>query len=108
MCFRVQVRQAARAMTRSYFQLLRASAVLLLISSALRAAPQLDYNREIRPILSENCLACHGFDEKARKGKLRLDVAESAYAERNGFVRIKPGDPEASEVWLRITSKDED
>src|SRR6187402_604467 len=71
-------------------------------------AADLDYNRDIRPILSENCFACHGFDEKARKGKLRLDVAESAYAERNGLIRIKPGDPANSEVWLRITSKDEE
>ena len=72
------------------------------------AAADLDYNRDIRPILSENCFACHGFDEKARKGKLRLDVAESAYAERNGLIRIKPGDPANSEVWLRISSKDEE
>jgi hypothetical protein len=72
------------------------------------AAADLDYNRDVRPILSENCFACHGFDEKARKGKLRLDLAESAYAERNGLIRIKPGDPASSEVWLRITSKDEE
>ena len=75
---------------------------------ALAAAPPLDYNRDIRPILSENCFACHGFDEKARKAKLRLDQPESAYAERNGFIAIKPGDPANSEVWLRLTSKDED
>src|SRR5688572_9497504 len=71
-------------------------------------AAEVDYNRDIRPILSENCFACHGFDEKSRKGKLRLDLAESAYAERNGLIRIKPGDPANSEVWLRITSTDEE
>jgi hypothetical protein len=71
-------------------------------------AAELDYNRDVRPILSENCFSCHGFDEKSRKGKLRLDLAESAYAERNGVARIKPGDPAASEVWLRITSSEAD
>jgi hypothetical protein len=81
---------------------------LVSVGSPRSAAAELDYNRDVRPILSENCFACHGFDEKARKGKLRLDVAESAYAERNGLIRIKPGDPANSEVWLRITSKDEE
>ena len=63
------------------------------------------YNRDIRPILAENCFACHGFDEKARKGGLRLDRAEFAYAERDGITAIKPHDLEASEAWresLRI------
>ncbi len=68
----------------------------------------MDYNRDIRPILSENCFSCHGFDEKHRKAKLRLDVADSAYAERDGSFAIKPGDLKASEVWARITSDDED
>src|SRR5690349_12312584 len=81
---------------------------LISLVSPCSAAAELDYNRDVRPILSENCFACHGFDEKARKGKLRLDVAESAYAERNGLIRIKPGDPANSEVWLRISSTDEE
>jgi hypothetical protein len=72
------------------------------------AAREIDYNRDVRPILSENCFSCHGFDEKGRKGKLRLDEPESAYAERNGVTRIKPGDPANSEVWLRITSTEPD
>ena len=71
-------------------------------------AGHIDFNRDVKPILAENCFACHGFDEKARKGKLRLDVAESAYAERNGIARIKPGDPGSSDVWLRITSTDDE
>ncbi|MEO6244250.1 MAG: DUF1549 domain-containing protein, partial [Opitutaceae bacterium] len=80
------------------------SAVPLLGLLRLHAAESIDYNRDIRPILSENCFACHGFDEKGRKAKLRLDVAESAYAERAGVIRIKPGDPAASDVWLRVSS----
>jgi hypothetical protein len=94
---------------RPFLSLAVLTATLLVSSTTrVRAAAELDYNRDIRPLLSENCFACHGFDEKAREGKLRLDVAESAYAERNGFIRIKPGDPANSEVWLRITSKDEE
>lgn len=81
---------------------------LLLLSAwpAAAGAREIDYNRDVRPLLSEHCFACHGFDEKGRKGKLRLDQAESAYAERNGVARIKPGDPAGSEVWLRIASTD--
>jgi hypothetical protein len=64
-----------------------------ILVAGLCAAPvawAVDYSRDIKPILSENCFSCHGFDEKGRKGKLRLDLAESAYAERNGLFRIKP------------------
>ncbi len=79
-----------------------------MVAGSLPAAPALDYNRDIRPILSENCFSCHGPDEKAREAKLRLDVAESAYADRDGFVPVKPGDPAGSEAWLRLTSNDEE
>lgn len=71
-------------------------------------AATVEYNRDIRPILSENCFQCHGFDEKARQAELRLDVEESAYAERDGVVAIKPGDLERSALWQRITSDDAD
>ena len=74
--------------------------------SARAAERPIDFNRDIRPILSENCFACHGFDEKARKAELRLDVAESAYAERDGGFAIKPGDLEASELWQRVATDD--
>ncbi|MDQ3623935.1 MAG: DUF1549 domain-containing protein, partial [Verrucomicrobiota bacterium] len=72
------------------------------------AAATLDYNRDIRPLLSENCFACHGFDEKAREAKLRLDVAEAAYADYDGTTPLTPGDLAKSEVWLRINSEDPD
>jgi hypothetical protein len=67
----------------------------------------IDYNRDVRPILSENCFACHGFDPVARQADLRLDVAESAFADRDAGPAIVPGNPEASEAWRRITSDDE-
>ena len=71
----------------------------------LQAAP-LEYNRDIRPILSENCFSCHGFDEKGRKAKLRIDVAAEAYSERDGVIALKPGDLNSSEAWKRIISED--
>src|SRR5690242_11972783 len=46
-------------------------------------APKVDFNFQIRPILADRCFKCHGPDEKARKGKLRLDLAENAYALRD-------------------------
>jgi hypothetical protein len=71
------------------------------------AEKPLDFNRDVRPILSENCFQCHGFDEKARQADLRLDLGESALADREGVRAIAPGHPEKSELWRRITSTDE-
>lgn len=85
---------------------LHPASIVALVAVLPATAWAVDYSRDIKPILSENCFSCHGFDEKGRKGKLRLDVAESAYAERNGLFRIKPGDLANSEVWARIISTD--
>lgn len=69
---------------------------------------KVDYNRDIRPILAENCFPCHGFDEHARKANLRLDRAASAFAQHDDITPIVPGDLAASEVWQRIQSNDPD
>ena len=74
----------------------------------LAAEPPLAFNRDIRPILSENCFSCHGFDEKSRKAKLRLDLPEEATREHKGGTPIVPGDLTKSEVWQRIISDDPD
>ncbi|MEW4566610.1 PSD1 and planctomycete cytochrome C domain-containing protein [Tautonia sp. JC769] len=65
------------------------------------------FNRDIRPILSDNCLFCHGPDPSDRRGDLRLDVLEEARADRGGYRVIDVEDPEASELLYRITSQDE-
>ena len=80
---------------------------LLAISPAL-AADKLSFNQDIRPILSENCFACHGFDSKKREAELRLDTKEGAYTAKDGAFPIKPGDLVNSEVWQRIITDDED
>ncbi len=80
----------------------------LLGASAALAEEKLSFNEHIRPILSDNCLACHGADAGHRKAKLRLDQFESVTADREGFRAIVPGSPENSELWQRIISSDED
>ncbi|MBI5802868.1 MAG: DUF1549 domain-containing protein, partial [Verrucomicrobia bacterium] len=69
---------------------------------ASAAARKIDFNRDIRPILSDNCYACHGPDEKARKAKLRLDLPESALAKK----AVVPKDLKHSDLWVRVTTKD--
>src|SRR5687768_6476265 len=78
--------------------------LLLLVSPAWSAEPTLDFNRDIRPILSESCFFCHGQDANKRQGDLRLDVREAAL-EKKAFV---PSDAAASELVKRINSADPD
>lgn len=81
---------------------------LLFLPFLAGAEEQIAYNRDVRPILSDNCFSCHGFDEEGRKAGLRLDTFEGATTETDGVVAIKPGDVEGSEIWARINSTDPD
>lgn len=70
---------------------------------------QVDFLRDVRPILSDACFACHGPDESSRAAELRLDERESAFRiAANGHGVIQTDDPDASELVRRITSGDED
>src|SRR6056297_1726978 len=72
------------------------------------AEDAIDFNRQIRPLLWENCLTCHGPDEQERAAGLRLDTSSGAHEDRGGYAAVVPGDPEASELIARLTSDDPD
>ena len=83
-------------------------ALLVLPLGFVQADDKVTFNRDIRPILSDQCFACHGFDAHERKADLRLDTPEGAFADLGGYRAFVPGKPEESEAWIRIISTDED
>jgi len=80
--------------------------VLLLSAAACRG--QVDFAREVLPVLSENCFHCHGPDDSSRKAKLRLDTKDGATRTRNDIASIVPGKSGDSEVIRRIFCDDDE
>ena len=78
-------------------------------SSALAQSqdqPVVEFDRDIRPILTDRCYACHGPDEATRTTDLRFDTRQGAFADLGGYRAIVPGDPDQSEMFKRITSEE--
>jgi Protein of unknown function (DUF1553)/Protein of unknown function (DUF1549)/Planctomycete cytochrome C len=88
---------------------LLAGAILLVLPSPGRAgevAGRVDFNRQIRPILSETCYQCHGPDQNKRKADLRLDTRDGLFRSKDGGTIVVPAKPEDSELFSRISSDD--
>ncbi|MEO2089835.1 MAG: DUF1549 domain-containing protein, partial [Gemmataceae bacterium] len=89
-------------MTRSVF------VILLIATPAFAADKPVEFNRDVRPILSDNCYACHGPDARKVKAGLRFDQEKLAKAAtKSGSTAIVPGDVTASELITRITATDD-
>ena len=88
--------------------MLSLAALLLGVGSpSAWAAPKVDFNRDVRPVLSDNCFACHGPDSQKVKGGLRLDVRDKALAPaKSGKNAIVPGKPAESELVRRLETQD--
>ncbi len=79
--------------------------LFIALGSLSGMASPVEFNRDIRPIFSDRCFTCHGPDAATRKTKMRLDMESTAKIElRGGRRSIVPGDPEASEIYRRISS----
>src|SRR6476660_5753622 len=71
------------------------------------AGQTVDFNRDIRPLLSETCYQCHGPDQKKRKADLRLDTKDGLFKKLDNEAVVVPGKTSESDLYTRITSEDE-
>ena len=78
------------------------------LAGVCHAKSPLDFDRDIKPILSDHCFQCHGPDGGSREAELRLDQRDSVFSQRDDFWIVLPGKPDESELVARIESRDPD
>lgn len=88
--------------------LLAFSMGMLALGGYTQAATPIDFNRDIKPILSDHCFHCHGPDEHSRQADLRLDQKEEVLRQRDDYWIVKPGRPDASALIDRIATENPD
>jgi len=107
--FRARSRLSPDHMKLPAFSSLAFVALLLPAPAHAEIQTAIDFNRDVRPILSDNCFTCHGPDTNKRKAGLRLDEKESAFGKaESGERAIVPGHPEKSELLRRVVTTDKD
>ena len=99
----VRVDQGSRFLA----NLLLVSLIATVLAPSARSG-DVDFNRDVRPILSDRCFHCHGPDADNQDSTFRIDNQENAFADLGGYVGIIPGEPDESELVLRIESEDPD
>ncbi len=83
--------------------------IAVCLTSALPATETVDFNRDIRPVLSDNCFKCHGPDEANREADLRLDTEAGVLVDLGGgYFPVVPGEPDESELIWRIETDDQE
>ena len=90
----------------AYWPLLFVLTIGHFLSPDLISAEKIDFTRDIQPILSDKCYACHGPDIKQRQANLRLDQREGAFEQRGEQSVITPYEPLQSQLYLRVIAKD--
>ena len=84
------------------------SLLVVVVSLQAAAGDEIDFARDIRPILSDNCYHCHGPDEKTREAELRLDTRDGLFRTAGDVAVVSPNQPDASELIRRIVAADPD
>ena len=84
------------------------SLLVVLVPFVARADDTIDFNRDVRPILANHCLHCHGPDQEYREADLRFDLPDNVFADRDGYRIVNRKSPHESELLVRVTTTDED